>query len=779
MARYEHLRLLRLSQQLPRRKGPGFGKPVDRDRSGHVGRLAAELDAAVDIQTQRKGNEFVDPSLILRVSMTGSFLEQDWASAGFEILSSDADRTLILFSSSGDLEQFRNQLTRYGGEIPPGQKSAPYSGFVSNIETIGALEPRDRIGRHLRSQGFNDLEDILPRNDYLLDLELWHIGNSTLRRAKLAQIAALIEDNNGQVLDEYIGPAISLLRIRVSGALLSEILSIEMVSQVELPPQPDTFSAESVALSISQLPNTQDLDDDLALVGIIDSGVNDHPLLAGGLVGAIGMPETLGSDDQWGHGTRVAGVAAYGDIRTQLELGGPLIRSARICSAKVVNNQGRFDDQKLIARQMREAITRLHEQFGCRIFNISLADIYSAPYNGGKVGPWTATLDELASERDILIIVAAGNRHPRSGEAMEEGITGYPSYLLEPDNRLLEPSAALNVLTVGSLSHGNGIDESLADYVGVRTVADILEPSPFTRAGPGVGGAIKPDIVDLGGTMIYDPMSGLRNDLASTGLLSLNHQFLNHPLRAGSGTSYAAPMVANKAAQLLRRLPSASANLLRALLVGAAELPEETCTRLQAVEQGEHRNIRGNGYISLERATYSEDARVVLVAEDSLPLDEFAVYEIPIPEPFYAEPGTRTIRVTLAFNPPVRHTRLDYTGVGMSFRLVRGKDPEFIFEHYRQRPKKEAFPKLDGRFNCDLQPGSTIREKGTVQTAAVTFKRDVGEYGDRYYLVVRCESGWADYLTEQPYAVVVEIAHQSNVQIYQRIQQRVRPRLQQ
>ncbi|WP_095092949.1 S8 family peptidase [Pseudomonas sp. Irchel 3A5] len=780
MARYEHLRLVRLSQQLPRRKKPGFGASVERDRGGHAGQLSAQLDEAVEVQTQRKRPGFVDPSLILRVSMTGSSLEADWVSAGFEILSSDSDRTLILFSSSGDLEHFKKQIAGYGGEIPKTQKSAPYANFVSSIERIGTLEPRDRLGTRLREDGFNDLGDFDLNAFYLLDLELWQVGNATLRRAKLEQISGLIESGAGQVLDEYIGPAISLLRIRVSGSQLLEILLLDDVSQVERPPQPDTFSSESLLLTISDLPEIQDLDDNLELIGIIDSGVNDHPLLAGALVGAIGVPQELGSEDSFGHGTRVAGIAAFGDIRAQLLMGGPLIRSARICSAKVVNARGGFDDGKLVPRQMRDAIYSLHEQFGCRIFNISLADIHSIPYAGGKVGAWTATLDELASELDILIIVSAGNRLPRQGELREEGLTGYPNYLLEDDNRFLEPSAALNVLTVGSISHGNGMDEILADSVGVRPITEVSEPSPFTRVGPGIGGAIKPDIVDLGGTMIYDPLSGMRwTDLPSTGLITLNHQPHRGPLRSGAGTSYSAPMVANKAAQLLRRLPGASANLLRALLIGSAQIPDEIHTCLRKVKQGYHQHIRGNGYISLERATYSDDSRVVLVAEDALPLDNFAVYEIPIPEPFYAQAGTRTIRITLAFNPPVRHTRVDYAGVKMNFRLVRGKDSDFIFEYFRQRTKQEtAAPKLDGRFDCDLQPGPQTREKGTVQTATVTFKKgELGQYGDRYYLVIRCESGWADYLPVQNYAVAVEIAHEADVQIYQRIQQRVRTRI--
>lgn len=76
-----------------------------------------------------------------------------------------------------------------------------------------------------------------------------------------------------------------------------------------------------------------------------------------------------------------------------------------------------------------------------------------------------------------------------------------------------------------------------------------------------------------------------------------------------------------------------------------------------------------------------------------------------------------------------------------------------------------------------MVPRPTLREKGSVQTSCVTFRRgELTHYGDTYYLVVRCESGWADFLNEQRYAVVVEIAHNAGVQIYQHVEQRVRVR---
>ncbi|MDF5852963.1 hypothetical protein P4209_06220 [Pseudomonas aeruginosa] len=119
MARYDHLRLIRIPQELPRRKKPGFGKPVTRDRGDHSARLNDELAQAVAQQAARKRPGIVDPSLILRVRMTEALLEESWHGAGLELLSSDPDKTLVLFplmvispifapSSKHTAEKFRN-----------------------------------------------------------------------------------------------------------------------------------------------------------------------------------------------------------------------------------------------------------------------------------------------------------------------------------------------------------------------------------------------------------------------------------------------------------------------------------------------------------------------------------------------------------------------------------------------------------------------------------------------------------------------------------------------
>ncbi|GLS31981.1 hypothetical protein SAMN04488498_1266 [Mesorhizobium albiziae] len=112
----------------------------------------------------------------------------------------------------------------------------------------------------------------------------------------------------------------------------------------------------------------------------------------------------------------------------------------------------------------------------------------------------------------------------------------------------------------------------------------------------------------------------------------------------------------------------------------------------------------------------------------------------------------------------------------MSFRLVRGCEPALISEHYKRRPRDEEVPEIAGRFQCKMAPSPQLRGKSILQSAVATFKTDISNYGDRYYVVVRCESGWATELASQRFALVVEVAHEANIQIYQQIRHRIQLR---
>jgi hypothetical protein len=218
-----------------------------------------------------------------------------------------------------------------------------------------------------------------------------------------------------------------------------------------------------------------------------------------------------------------------------------------------------------------------------------------------------------------------------------------------------------------------------------------------------------------------------------------------------------------------------SANLLRALIASSARVPAASKELLE--EPSKVLRLCGYGVPAFDRASSSDPNRVVLIDQGDIPLDQIHLYAIPIPAEFYAGNGERRITVALAFDPPVRHSRLDYLGTTMSFRLIRGKTEDEVVAAFRSHPRGAQVDRISGSANCDLQPGPNAREGGTLQKATFTIRRGDASYGDTYYLVVRCERRWTPGDdARQQYAVVVTVEHEQTVDLYNRIRERVEQR---
>jgi hypothetical protein len=398
-----------------------------------------------------------------------------------------------------------------------------------------------------------------------------------------------------------------------------------------------------------------------------------------------------------------------------------------------------------------------------------------------KPSAWAATLDELARELDVVIVVAAGNRKDLT-DSMEPDldrlVDDYPQYLLADGNRILEPATAANVITVGSISAGNGLQAS--DDVSVRSIAELYQPSPFSRVGPGVSDIVKPDFVDFGGTCVFDGtlqrlLKG--DDRIEAGIVSTNANYLQWLLTSGCGTSFAAPLVAHKAALLREAFPNASANLVRALLALGSGVPEPAALRMAAFDKDIVPRVVGHGLPDIERAMFSDHGRVVLYDQAEVGVDRFLIYELLIPAEFQTTKGVRRLDVALAFDPPTRRTRLDYLGHTMSFNVYRGMALADVYDVCRKLLKSEGPPAKVGKFRCELDPSITRRGSSTLQRATYIRKKDISGYGDTWHLVVQCEGGWAN-TRNQRFAVAVEMSHEANIPLYARVQARLQARVQ-
>src|SRR5579862_494674 len=783
MADLPHIILPRAEAELPRRRH-GYGRVPQRDYRQHGTELQQQVDEVLQAFRAARPPGGLNLNLILRVQLNHDSIvdERTWEACGLTLLSVDQDKTLVLFSSDEQLREFQRRLREYReGPQADDRRNAPYAQIFASIDSIGNVRPEDKIGRLLRATGVEGVNDLDLGRQYVVDLELWDFGTNAANREKVDQVETFIRARRAEATDRYVGESLVLIRVRATGDLVRELLGLDSVAQLDLPPQPSLAVAEILRMGVPNFPPVPEPDANVPPIAILDSGIaSAHPLLAPAVGEATAVPLALadGADDH-GHGTLVGGIALYGDIEACVDARN-FVPTLRLYSARVLNEHCRFDDGALITTQMRDAIRYFRETYRCRVFNLSLGDP-NLPYRGGKVSPWASILDTLSRELNILIVVSAGNfsYRPRHDEPVDANVTRYPRYLLDDEAKIIEPATGATVLTIGSLSHSARLPAGLgARDVALRPISREGEPSPFTRSGPGLAESIKPELCEFGGNRAYDGRLAAVRDLNEMSLVSMNREYLIRLFAPAVGTSYSSARVAHAAARLYEAFPEASANLIRALLVSSASVPIPSADVLTPLGEEAVLRVCGYGRPNYDRARFSDNNRVALYNDTQIGFDNFHVYQIPIPHSFFEVRQSRRIEVSLAFDPPVRHSRFDYLGATMSFRVFRGKRLNEVVEACQHYARNEDPP--DGlastKWDCKMKPTPTIREGGTLQKATITMRRSPGaEWGDTYYLVIRCEKKWArPEHAPQRYAVVVVMEQDADVNIYEQVTQRIR-----
>jgi hypothetical protein len=433
--------------------------PTRADARRHAASITAQVDAVASEQRTLPKIEGIDPELILKVKLAAPVQEDTWRTAGFKILAQESSGILVLFSDDVELRLFRERLSEYQKGTQADAKNPAYNQLFAAIEDVSSVTATDRIGPRMRAEGKATVTDFEIGETFNIDIELWDAPTNLDRQVRVQKVVDHIDSAGGEVLSRYVGSAgLIVLRARLPGAVLRAALALPVVSRIDLPPIPDLGERDPPVITLDQV-EVRAVGRDAPVIGIIDSGSTNHPLLAECLVESIGVPAALGTADIWGHGTKVAGIAGFGDLRECIDRK-TFESPVRIISVKVVNDQGQFDNSTTIPEQMETAIRTLHQR-GCRVINIALGDRHRVPYDGGRISPWAAILDSVARELDLIIVVSAGNSgsgDPAPWGPNAEHITQtYPAYLASGGNRIIDPATGAIVVTVGSLSHANGL----------------------------------------------------------------------------------------------------------------------------------------------------------------------------------------------------------------------------------------------------------------------------------------------------------------------------------
>lgn len=763
---YPHLTLVREQPVNQRRARPTRIRVPEPENWRAFGRdLSQRLRVARERAARAVGG--FDERRLLKLELSTPLDPAEFQKISREIeIVSQEDKTVILaFATEAALGAFEARLATLAEGRRPTHRNLLFA-----LKGFDHWTEDDRKGWALRQEGW-------PKQDrFAMDVELWPVATETERTQCWQSFEAWLRENGIEKLDAVKQAHLILYRVRVDREQTSLLLRHRDVRLVDLPPH-YALELSLLQTDIQDLPPVPRPPADAPSIVVLDSGLaTGHPLLSPAVGDAQSFIPGLGSDDQYGHGTLVGGIALYGDVEETL-MARTFMPTLRLYSGRILDANNASDD-KLIENQVEEAVRYFHREYGCRVFNLSYGD-RRKPYLGRHVRGLAVTLDMLTRELGVLFVVPTGNFQ---GTAMvpADWRNDYPDYLFTPEAALLDPAPALNVLTVGSLARWDATfsAQRYQSDPAEQPIARHDQPSPFTRSGPSVGGAIKPELVAYGGNWAVN-LHAANKWIHPQGLgeLSTCKDFASGWLFAEkAGTSFAAPHVAHLAAHILTEHPKADHNLLRALLVAHARWPESCETLLP--NKAKLLRLCGYGKVEENGLERSTDQEVTLVASDEIPDRHHHFYEIPLPAEFLeGRQRTREITVALAHSPAVRTTRISYKSCRMEFRLVWASDLSHVSTMFNAATSRDDYRRIPEANGARI--GARNRSAGTVQADTWILRRTHSQRRSQklFVVVTRIDESWGRELTltEEPYALVVTLRDRENAEarLYGQVQERL------
>ncbi|MEB3051288.1 S8 family serine peptidase [Mycolicibacter sp. MYC123] len=590
--------------------------------------------------------------------------------------------------------------------------------FFNQIDDIEPYGPADRTG-----PGIDELApDFTGTN--VVDITIWPSGthNEAERRAGIIQ--EIVAENDGQVLLRSVSARRSYLRIQITAAGLSDLLNTSVVELVRRPPVPFLDFRDWRNVDISSVSRGEQASE---VIGVLDdSPESSHPLLTGLVLSDESLAPPAYQWQQRGtHGTEVIGRLLLPNLHEELRDALPITAAGHVRVVRILepdpsrpDHPPRFAAYAAPHDLVEKAIRHLHGAYGVRVFNLSIG--YSEPFNDLHLGPLTETIDDLARELNIVVVLPTGNVPADITARMPSGhhiINDKPEYFFAPEHRLAEPGPAALAVTVGALAL-SGAPAELPRRFGWQAAADAGEASPFSRSGPGLGTnsrrANKPDVTHFGGNVVVNDTGHMVPNDPGASLVSTSTRGAGGQIFAAvNGTSYAVPAVARVAADIAYAYPDASANLIRALLAtGASQTPPAA-----AVTELHRRNrIYGLGLPDGERAVSSDDHRVTMTYDGTMPVDTVQIHPMPVPEEFrQGSRRDRIISVALAFDPPVRRQRREYLAGTMKFEVYRDISADELAEILERQDPDDPSDLISDRRKLNLQPGVNTFTHSTLQ----------------------------------------------------------------
>ena len=500
-------------------------------------------------------------------------------------------------------------------------------------------------------------------------------------------------------------------------------------------------------------------------VCVLDGGVNqEHPLLSPAMDNDAMLtvrPEWGKSELGLGHGTEMAGIALYGDLRTALENRENIVIAHTLESVKIISNRSEnppelYGDITKRAVALAEIVHPDRRRVNCMAVTCS-----ESKYNSGVPSSWSAAIDSLVSGAEDdgkrLFLISAGNVKQE-----ELKIQAYP--LSSINHPAEEPAEAWNAVTVGGFTEEITIsDDKLRAF---RPIADKGELSPVSASSMlwDKKWPIKPEVLFEGGNYITDDtMIDVCHD---TSVLTTKHEIRNRLFTTMSGTSPATAEASWFCARLMSRYPKLWPESVRALMIHSAEWT--VAMRRQFLESGANKKgdyntiLRSCGYgvPNLSRAIecMNNHVNMIIQAEmkpyrkksSDIVMNEMNIHNLPWPKEemkrLYSSKAR--IKVTLSYFiepfPSERgwKDRYCYQSCGLRFDVNKPQETLREFEKRINKLMSEADGKKhSSNSGIKWTLGPKNRDKGSVHSD-YTSDYAAADLADCNYIAVYPVGGW-------------------------------------
>lgn len=363
-------------------------------------------------------------------------------------------------------------------------------------------------------------------------------------------------------------------------------------------------------------------------VCLLDTGVNNgHPMLEKLVQESNKHTVDLskGTDDRAGHGTQMAGIAAFFTLEDKLATMETVevyhfLESVKLMDKSNDNPEelyGYLTEQAIALAEIENTETKRVICMAITADNDLIKD--------GRPSSWSGAVDSIVSgaeEEDThrLMFISAGNT--TIAEIMDT--KDYRAAVV--NHSVANPGQAWNAVTVGAYTEKVHIEDPL--YKDFSALAESGDYSPYTSSSVSwdhTKWPIKPEIMLEGGNLAYSVKDDFYTEADDLSLLTTNHQYLlGNPFDVISMTSSATAQASWLAANIWHKYPDLWPETIRALMIHSADWTSEMKSSVNKSgkwSKNDYRNllrICGYGVPELEKALWSASNSVNLIVQDEL-----------------------------------------------------------------------------------------------------------------------------------------------------------------